>query len=75
MMSAQPSLAHVVPAGTATTPRAASAVNATKASPWTAQAMAVKVQPSFGWGLVFGGVGPESRLVNALSLSLCLRCE
>ena len=47
-------------------PQAASAVSAIKASPWTAQAMAAKVEPGFGWGLGPGG-GPEGHLASLLS--------
>lgn len=50
MTSAWLSLARVALAGAATTHQAASAASATKASPRTAQAVAVKVELGFGWG-------------------------
>lgn len=69
MMSAWPSLASVVPGDAATTPQAASAVSAIKASPWTAQAMAAKVESGFGWNPDLGG-GPEGGQANLRSLSV-----
>lgn len=69
MMSAWPSLAYVVPGDAATTPQEASAVSAIKASPWTAQAMAAKVESGFGWSPDLGG-SPEGGQANLLSLSV-----
>lgn len=73
MMSAWPSLAHVAPADVATTAPAASTVSAIKASPWTAQAVAAKVELGLGWGLGLGG-GPEGHQANLLSFSPSHRC-
>lgn len=69
MMSAWPSLACVAPGDAATTPQAASAVSAIKASPWTAQATAAKVESGFGWSPDLRG-GPEGGQANLLSLSV-----